>query len=83
MKAADLIKEVRSSTQLLIETRLSKNSFPSECEFTVDELLNVDFIDNFIDEYASKSTNPYFDYTKWGVFIWVIKLEDTMMKLAF
>lgn len=47
-----------------IETRLSKNSFPSECEFTVDELLNVDFIDNFIDEYASKSTNPYFDYTK-------------------
>lgn len=47
-----------------IETRLSKNSFPSECEFTVDELLNVDFIDHFIDEYASKSTNPYFDYTK-------------------
>ncbi len=47
-----------------IETRLSKNTFPSECEFTIDELLNVDFIDNFIDEYASKSTNPYFDYTK-------------------
>lgn len=47
-----------------IETRLSKNSFPSECEFTVDELLNVDFIDHFIDEYASKSTNTYFDYTK-------------------
>lgn len=47
-----------------IETRLSKNTFPRECEFTVDELLDVNFIDNFIDEYASKSTNPYFDYTK-------------------
>lgn len=42
------------------ETRLNISAFPINCEWDKDDILNEEFISQFIDECAKNSTNLYY-----------------------
>lgn len=42
------------------ETRLNISVFPINCEWDKDDILNEEFISQFIDECANNSTNIYY-----------------------
>ena len=46
----------RSLIKAVIETRLPKSSFPSTCEWSKEELVNLDFIEKFINDYGYESS---------------------------
>lgn len=42
------------------ETRLNVSLFPTDCEWDKDDILDTEFISQFIDECAENSTNIYY-----------------------
>lgn len=52
----------RSVIDAMRETHLSKNIFPNVCPWTINQLLNDDYITDYVYKYEKLTTNCYFKH---------------------